>query len=375
MWIAFACLTVFWLLAAWRGVQAAAAIPPLPRAAGTSVPAVTAVIATRDDAANVGGTVDRLLAQRQVDLRVVVVDDRSIDETPSILAVRAAGEPRLQVVRVDALPPGWLGKSHALHVGTQAVATPWLLFLDGDVWLAPDTIARAVAAAETVAADHAVLLPTHRDTTFWGKACLLAFHLSIARRVAAVNAPRQRAHVGAGAFNLVRTDAYRAVHGHLPLRLEVVDDVGLGLLLFRAGFRSRVWSAAREVAIDWGGTPGRLLRVVEKNMFAVLGYRTWLASLLLGLTGLLLGATMVGPWLAGPVGGAAWVAYGSTALATVALARQQGWPALAGWLGPVAALWLPIALARSVAVTLWRGGVRWRGTFYPLAELRRGRLR
>ncbi|MBK8097038.1 MAG: glycosyltransferase [Planctomycetes bacterium] len=375
MLIAFSLLTVLWIWTSWRGARAVAAIPPLPAAVPTTPPAVTAVIATRDDAASIAEAVDRLLSQQGVDLRLIVVDDRSVDATPSLLAARAACEPRLQVERVDVLPSGWLGKSHALQVGAAAVTTPWLLFLDGDVWLVPDAIARAVAAAEATAADHAVLLPTHRNTTFLGKACLLAFHLSIARRVAAVNAPRQRTWVGAGAFNLVRTGAYRAVGGHQPLRLEVVDDVGLGLLLFRAGFRSRVWVAARDLAIDWGGTPMRLLRVVEKNMFAVLGYRTWLAAVLLGLSAALLGGTFAGPWLAGAPGVAAVAAYASTAFATVALARQQGWPVAAGWLGPLAAMWLPIALARSVAVTLVRRGVRWRGTFYSLAELRRGRLR
>jgi hypothetical protein len=146
------------------------------------------------------------------------------------------------------------------------------------------------------------LLPTHRDTTLLGRAGLLAFQLTVQRRVAAINAAKQRTFVGTGAFNLVRTDAYRAVGGHLPLRLEVVDDVWLGFLLFGAGFRTRVWFAGDDFAIDWGGTPRSLVRVVEKNMFAVLRYRTSLALLAVCGGFGLLAATFLAPLYGGPLG-------------------------------------------------------------------------
>jgi hypothetical protein len=39
---------------------------------------------------------------------------------------------------------------------------------------------------------------------------------------------------------------------------------------------------------------------------------------------------------------------------------------------PVGALLFCYMLLRSTTVTLWHGGVTWRGTFYPLKELKRG---
>src|SRR5678815_1037946 len=138
--------------------------------------------------------------------------------------------------------------------------------------------------------------------------CIRDSQLTVLRRVAAVNGNRQRSFVGTGAFNLVRTDAYRAVGGHVPLRLEVVDDVCLGWLLFRAGFRSRVWFAPEALAIDWGGTPRQLVRVTTKNMFAVLRYRTPLALLAIALTTALLVVTFAAPWFAGAIG---WLPLGT----------------------------------------------------------------
>jgi hypothetical protein len=374
-WVAVA-LAALWAFAALHDLWAVARLPELPpRRTNAPVPDVTIVMAVRDDVAHVEASVRQLLAQRHVQLALVVVDDRSGDGTGDVLERTAANDDRLRVVTVPALPPDWLGKSHALHVGAADVSTRWILFTDADAHLAPDALARAIDAAEHANAQHVALLPTHRDTTFLGRACLLAFQLVIQRRVRAVNGRRQTSFVGTGAFNLVRTDAYRAVGGHLPLRLEVVDDVWLGCLLWRAGFRSRVWLAHRDLAIDWGATPRALVRVVEKNMFAVLRYRPVLGAAAVVVGAGLIVATLLAPVFAGPIGWLPCGCYLATGVAGAVLARRMGSEVLAGLLTPATRLLLPVAMANSIWTTLRQGGVRWRGTFYPLAQLRRGQVR
>lgn len=369
-------LAGLWLLLALHDLRAVATLPELPELpASPSRPEVTIVMAVRDDGAHVEESVRRLLAQRDVELRLVVVDDRSSDATAATLARLATGEPRLRVVTIAELPPDWLGKTHALHRGTEGITTRWILFTDGDAQLLPDTLSRAIDAAERTEAAHVCLLPEHRGATFLGRACLLAFQLAVQRRVAAVNRDRRAAFVGTGAFNLVRSDAYRAIGGHLPLRLEVVDDVWLGCRLRRAGYRCRVWLAAREFAIEWGPTPRALVKVVEKNMFAVLRYRTALAAAaVLGGAGLL-ALTFAAPVYAGALGWLPLGSYLTTGLAGVLLAHRLRWPLAAGVLTPVTRGLLLVAMANSTWVTLRQGGVRWRGTFYPLAQLRRGQVK
>lgn len=366
-------LAVPWILLLAHDLRAVRRLRPLPPLDDQGpLPDVTVVLAVRDDEAEVEAAVARLLRQRHVRLRIVAVDDRSTDRTGAVLERLAATDDRLTVVAVRELPPGWLGKTHALHVGAAGVHTRWILFTDGDAQLADDALARTIAAAERDGAHHACLLPGHRGATFFGQASLLAFQLTILRRVGAVNSTPQRSFVGTGAFNLVRTDAYRAIGGHLPLRLEVVDDVWLGCLLFRAGFRSRVWFAPRDLTVEWGGSIRHLLAVTTKNMFAVLRYRTSLAVAAIASFVLLVGASLAAPWLAGPSG---WIPFGAWfggALPGIALARRMQWPVLAGALVPLSRWLLPVALLRSTWTTLRQGGVRWRGTFYPLAELRRG---
>jgi cellulose synthase/poly-beta-1,6-N-acetylglucosamine synthase-like glycosyltransferase len=132
-------------------------------------PAVTVVVAVRDEQARIEVTIRGLLAQEGVDVRVAAVDDRSADRTGDILRAVAATDPRLSVVRVDHLPAGWLGKCHALHVGAAHADTEWLLFVDADTGLTPDVVARAVRRAEEDKADHLTLVPGPRAATLVGR--------------------------------------------------------------------------------------------------------------------------------------------------------------------------------------------------------------
>ena len=105
------------------------------------------VIAARDEAARIETTLRGLMAQTGVELEVIVVDDRSTDATPQILARLAGDFSRLRVLRVEQLPPGWLGKCHACSLGAAAATGKWLLFTDGDIHMQRDLIDRALRAS------------------------------------------------------------------------------------------------------------------------------------------------------------------------------------------------------------------------------------
>ncbi len=375
--------SVFWVVAglgvllALIALRAVVALRLLPRSSDTSLlPRVTVVVAARDEEARVETTVRRLLAQEGVPpLDVVAVDDRSVDGTGDILRRLAADDPRLRVIRVDALPDGWLGKCHACRVGADRAVGEWLLFTDADIWLEPDVLARAVARAEAEGADHVTLVPGVRRATFLGAVGQLIFNVGMARRALCVNRDAAGAFLGIGAFNLVRTAAYRAIGGHAPLRMEVVDDLKLGLLLRRGGFRSRVYFAPRDADADWCPSALGLIRGLEKNHFAAAGYR--LSRVLPGAAVLAAfwGVGVVGPWTCTAAGVAAGVGLMSLAVPAAVAAVRLGRPVAAAVLVPLFLPVLAASLLNSAARTLSRGGVRWRDTFYPLAALRAGLVR
>ena len=356
-----------------RWAQRLPALEPLPPS--TSAVLCSVIVAARDEEARLEGTVRHLLAQRHVALEVIVVDDRSTDATADILRRLASEDTRVRAIHVEHLPDGWLGKSHACHVGAEAATGDWLLFTDADCWLQPDVIARALRVAARDAADHITLTPGVAAETLGAQAWHLAFLGSLANWISGVNRDRPGAYLGIGAFNLVRLSAYRACGGYEALRLTIVDDIKLGLLLHRAGRRTRAFLGGPDVECHWGTTVPHMMRIMEKNYFAAVDFR--LVPVVAGaiVVTLIFGTSIVGLWMRTAPGIAAALAPWSLALPAGIFARRLGWSAASAALTPLFYPVLFFALVKSAVVTLRQGGVRWRDTFYPLDILRKANVR
>jgi hypothetical protein len=158
------------------------------------------------------------------------------------------------------------------------------------------------------------------------------------------------------------------------LRLEVVDDLKLGLVLRRGGFRSRAFGAAGDVEVHWSPTARQLIRALEKNMFAMLEFSLVRAVIALGGLSLFLGVALAAPFFGGIAGLVALGGWLTTLVPSLMMARRASWGVLPALLTPIMAPIMVIAVGNSVWATMRRGGIRWRGTFYPLEALRRGRV-
>ena len=333
------------------------------------------VIAARDEEMRIGDTVRHLLAQREVRIEVIVIDDRSTDQTGEILRQLTQDDHRVRTERVQELPDGWLGKCHACHLGAASAQGDWILFTDADCWLKPDVISRALRVAQRERADHVTLTPGIDAESFGAQAWHLAFLITLTDWISGVNRDRPRAHLGIGAFNLVRASAYRECGGYEALRLTVLDDVRLGLLLRRAGKRTRGFIGGSDAQCHWGTTVRGMIQVMEKNYFAVLDFRLPVA-LATGLSGILLWCVAaVGPFTGTIAGIAAGLAMLSLSIPANVFARRLGWGRTSALLTPLAFPMLFYAILNSAWVTTRQGGVYWRNTFYSLEELRMGAVR
>jgi len=332
------------------------------------------IIAARDEEARIEATINHALAQRGVEIELIVVDDRSTDQTGEILKRRAAKEPRLRGLRVDVLPDGWLGKCHACHIAAGAATGEWLLFTDADCWLKPDVVVRALAAAGREGVDHVTLTPGVAPETLGARAWHVAFLLTLSNWFSGVNRDRPDAYLGMGAFNLVRKTAYNVCGGHEALRLTVVDDIKLGLLLRRAGKRTRGFIGGDDTECHWGTTVRSMIKIMEKNYFAAIDYRTLAAfgSAVIGTTGW--AAAFVGPFTGTTAGLLAGLGLLSLVAPAAVVTRRLGWSLTTAMLTPFIFPALFYAVLNSTWVTLRQGGVRWRETFYPLAALRAGNV-
>lgn len=338
-------------------------------------PRVSVVVAARDEAAEIESALGSLLRQEYSELEVIAVDDRSRDGTGEILDRIAVAEPRLRVVHVRELPAGWLGKNHALQIGANAAAGEWLLFTDADVTMRPDTMARAMRLVTEARVDHLAAAPELRMRSVLSDAFAGVFSLFFARYAKPWKArdPTSRHHIGVGAFNLVRAEAYRAASGHRPIALRPDDDLRLGRLLKRAGYRQDVAFGTGMISVPWYESAGGMMRGLEKNSFAGFGYSLPLAAAA-SLALVLLNAW---PWFALLVTSGATLLLNLVAVLVMAAiytasARASGSTPWGAILFPLASLFFAFVIVRSSLLAVARGGIYWRGTFYSLAELRSG---
>jgi glycosyltransferase involved in cell wall biosynthesis len=333
------------------------------------------VLAARNEETRIENTIRCLLNQCGVDVEVIAVDDRSTDRTTEILRHLAAEDSRVRYHRIDTLPEDWLGKCHACHVGAGLATGDWILFTDADCWIRPDVLARAVAVAARERAEHIVLTPGVAPQTCGGEAWHVMFMISLANWFSGVNRDRPKSYLGMGAFNFVRADVYRACGGYEALRLTVLDDVKLGLLVRRAGKRTRAFIGGADVECHWGSTLFEMIKIMEKNYFAALEYRVG-AAVMLGVVGpVVWGLSIVGPFTGNSAGVAAGVGFLSVIFPAFLFARRLGWGVRAAFLTPFVFPVMFYAILNSTVVTLRNGGIRWRETFYPLAKLRAHTLR
>ena len=378
-----ALLSALWLGVAADWFRGSGRVPVLANLRGTGskpdyYPSVSVVVAARDEKEAVEAALRSMLEQDYPgSLEVIAVDDRSTDGTGEVLAGLAARVPgRLRHLRVDRLPEGWLGKNHALWLGAGEAEGGWLLFTDADVRFAPDCVELAVRYALDEGFDHLALAPelVSRGTAL--KSFVAAFSLvfEVTQRPWRVSDAEARESVGVGAFNLVRRVAYEVAGTHGALRMRPDDDLRLGRALKEAGFRQGVAYGTGTVWVEWHRSLAGAVRGLGKSMFPGVDYR--LSAALLASLGLF--ATNVLPFFGVFLARRALtrLLFGADVLVLFAMyargARRSGTPAYLAALHPFGASALIFAMLRSTYKTLARGGIEWRGTFYPLETLRRG---
>lgn len=371
---------VYWLVSLLLAIRVVRAVPLLQRLRPPEPaqwPKLSMIIPACNEADTLEDAVRSRLSDGYPHLEIILVDDRSTDGTGAIVERLAASDARVRALHIRELPAGWLGKVHALQRGVEAATGEWLLFSDADVHLAPGTLGRCVAYVLERNLDHLAVIPGLWRSTFLLDVLLATFVriMCLGGRLWAVENPRSPAAIGVGAFNLVRRAAFERTTGFEWLKFEVVDDIGLGQMLKRAGARSAGANGRGLVGLYWYRSLGAMARGMEKAAFAGLGHSGLTRMLLVSFAFLALDmAPFVGLL---PLGVPRLLYAGLAGSAAALLAQAIPWHWISGRLGP--ALLVPLGAVLALALTLrsaWlaikRGGLAWRGTYYPAEQLRQG---
>ena len=340
-------------------------------------PRVSIIVPARNEEAAIEPALRSLLALDYDNYEVIAVDDRSTDRTGEIMDSLQNNSPEslLKVIHHRELPSGWLGKTHAMWTAANQASGEWLLFTDADVMFKPESLRRALAYAEAEHADHVVLFPQmimHSP----GERMMIAFFQTLfvfGHRPWKVADPKTKDHMGVGAFNLVRRSAYEAVGTYKALCMEVVDDMKLGKVVKNAGFAQRNVFGGDLISIHWARGAMGIVNNLTKNFFAVLSFqrgRTVLSAfgLLFLNLGPFLGTWLAHGWMRLPYA----VALGSMFAIYVGMSRRSSVRPYYFLLHPVSTLLFTYTLLRSMFLALSNDGIVWRGTKYPLEELRKG---
>ncbi|HSR52519.1 MAG TPA: glycosyltransferase, partial [Acidobacteriota bacterium] len=337
-------------------------------------PSVAIIVPARNEERHLESALSSLLKLDYPDYQVVVVDDRSSDRTPEILEQMSQRHRNLRRLRVDSLPQGWLGKTHALHYGAEHCQSDLLLFSDADVHFESSALKRAVGHLRRQEIDHLACIPDIRSRGWVLTILQVTFGLSFTlfQRPWKARDPKSSAYVGVGAFNLLTRQAYEGCGGLPRIALQVDDDVKLGLIVKRSGFRQDCLVADRLLWLEWYANLREMVEGLSKNAFAAFGYR-WEKALGASLATLLM-------WVGPPIGVLLTSGWTQATLAAITLShlalflefcRYLRKPLICALGYPLGFLLLVHIIARSAVLTLKQGGVIWRGTHYSLRSLRR----
>lgn len=340
-------------------------------------PPLSIIAAARNEARGIEAAVASLLRLDYPALEIRIVNDRSSDETGAILERLARQDTRLKITHIAELPEGWLGKNHALDVGAAQASGDVLLFTDADVVFEPTTLRRAVAYMAQEKLDHLTAIPDAKVPGVALNAFVAAFGVffSLYARPWKARDAQSRHHLGVGAFNLIRAAVYRAIGTHHAIAMRPDDDLKLGKLVKKHGFRQDVVYGRDFITVEWYASVGELIEGLMKNAFAGLNYS------LLAVVGstVALFLTTVWPFLAlFATHGLTRIVNSINVLLIVLIfrtnTRHSGVPFGYVLAFPAASLLFVYIIWRSALLAVTRGTVTWRGTAYSLARMRANRV-
>jgi hopene-associated glycosyltransferase HpnB len=203
-------------------------------------PRVSILIPARNEAAILAMTLPAFLAQDYDNYEVILADDASTDGTGELAQSFAARHPgRLRVIRIEGLPPGWIGKAHALHRAFEAADGDWVLATDADVVFHPKALRAGLWLAERQQAELVSIFAFLECGSFWEKLMMPVFGLMLASvfPLRKINDPQSSVALASGGYILMRRETWAGLGGYEVIRGEMIDDLNTARRVKHSGRR------------------------------------------------------------------------------------------------------------------------------------------
>ena len=245
-------------------------------AAAPTPDVVTAIVPARNEESVIAACIESLAQQPEI-AQILVVNDQSSDATANVVRDCMKKMPNLRLLDAGSLPDGWVGKNHALWVGVQRAASPWLLFTDADAKHETNSVARALQIAHEQQAALVSFSPEQISRNWYEKALIPFIYLRLAKKFSydRVNDPKSPIAAATGQFLLIRRDVYDAIGGHRGVAGEVLEDVAIALRVKQACHRIWFGSGQGLVRTRMYTSFGTMWEGWKKNLYRLMGGTPW----------------------------------------------------------------------------------------------------
>jgi cellulose synthase/poly-beta-1,6-N-acetylglucosamine synthase-like glycosyltransferase len=349
------------------------------------LPELSVIVAARNESACIETCIRSLFRQDYPALEVVAVNDRSSDDTGSILD-RLAAEfgARLQVIHVDSLRSGWFGKPHALDLGMKFANGSMVCFTDADCeFLAPSALRTSVVEMLRGSVDFLSIAAKYTMHSL--RECLAvpccAEALLIWLRPERVSDPRWPDAFANGAFIMVRKQAFESIGGWGSVRMKISEDLELARAAKRAGLQVNVaqgegfyqTGSYGTLTESWNGwsrifkgalTPAQLMITLGRMIVL---FVIPLCGVLWGLSNAMVtGST---EWLTSAAGLGFTIAFSLRCMMDVALFWLVGAPLASVPLAPVGRLFVMCAVTRALLSHAGLVHTHWRGATFASGQM------
>ena len=338
---------------------------------------VSAIVPARNEEDVLAACLESLLPLAEL-AEILVIDDQSTDRTAGIASGFAQRDSRVRVLEAPPLPPGWVGKNHAVWIGALQARSSWLLFLDADAVLLPGALEKTLRLARESRIALISYSPEQVMERWYEKALIPYVYTRLARHFsfAEVNDPAKPAAAANGQFLLIRRDAYDAAGGHAAIAGDVLEDVALATRVKRLGFPMWFGPGKGVVRVRMYRSFGAMWDGWKKNLHRLMGGTSVTTGAELSVAVFPLLAVLIAAITTAGFTGSVWI---TLTVLLVGLAillvlyegqlRQIEFPASLALYGlPGRLLFAAVLFASYRAFR--KGRLKWKGREYPISTPR-----
>lgn len=238
--IAFAWLVIVALTLHGLSRQKPLLATPNLRLTASDAPLVSILVPARNEQQRVlEPCIRSILAQDYGNFEVIAVDDRSTDNTGTILKTLAMSDERLRVIEGEVLPSGWLGKPYAMQQALRHARGEWILATDADMIFDAAALRTALDRVLETNEDALTLIPRFEARSFWERVMIPTWEWVFLMFMIfyRINDPKSDGAAAIGGFFLIRRTVLDRVGGYEALKDEVMEDVRLATRIKRLGAR------------------------------------------------------------------------------------------------------------------------------------------